>query len=146
VLTSSPDGTDWSPVTRIPLDPIGSGVDHFIPGLAVDRATAGSGAHLAVTYYFYPNANCTAATCQLDVGVATSADGGATWTAGTRVAGPMSLQWLPNTSQGYMGGWVLDREIQVRPVGGQDRQDGRKIDHALAAGAGLAVHALRAEE
>ena len=50
----SDDGVDWSPVSRIPIDAVGSGVDHFIPGLAVDPATSGASAHLALTYYFYP--------------------------------------------------------------------------------------------
>lgn len=104
VLSTSTNGIVWSKVTRIPLDPVGSGVDHFIPGLAVDRSTSGSSAHLAVTYYFYPVANCTSATCRLNVGSSTSSDGGATWTASTQVAGPMSLSWLPNTTQGVMVG------------------------------------------
>ena len=42
VLSTSADGTTWSPVSRIPLDPVGSNVDHFIPGLAVDRTSAGA--------------------------------------------------------------------------------------------------------
>jgi hypothetical protein len=104
VFSTSTNGNVWSKATRIPLDPIGSGVDHFIPGLAVDRSTSGSSAHLAVTFYFYPNANCTAATCQLDVGFSTSSDGGASWTSNTQLAGPMTLSWLPNTSQGRMVG------------------------------------------
>jgi hypothetical protein len=104
VLSTSTNGTVWSKTTRIPLDAVGSGVDHFIPGLAVDRSTSGSTAHLAVTFYFYPHANCTAATCQLEVGFSTSADGGATWTSNTQIAGPMTLSWLPNTNQGRMVG------------------------------------------
>src|SRR5215471_1649912 len=87
VFSTSTNGNVWSKVTRIPLDPIGSGVDHFIPGLAVDRSASGSSAHLAVAFYFYPNANCTAATCQLKVGFSTSADGGASWTTNTQLAG-----------------------------------------------------------
>ena len=102
VLSTSTDGLTWSPVTRIPLDPIGSGVDHFIPGLAVDRSTSDGTAHLVVTFYFYPVANCTASTCQLEVGFSTSADGGASWASNTQIAGPMTLSWLPNTSQGRM--------------------------------------------
>jgi hypothetical protein len=104
VLTTSTDGKRWSRLTRIPLDPRGSGVDHFLPGLAVDRSTSGSSARLAVTYYYYPNANCTSATCELNVGFSTSSDGGASWTPNTQIAGPMTLTWLPNTSQGYMVG------------------------------------------
>ena len=79
-------------------------MDHFIPGLGVDPATQGSGAHLALTYYFYPNAACTPATCQLDVGFVSSPDGGATWSAPTQLAGPMSLADIAATSQGPMVG------------------------------------------
>jgi len=102
VLSTSTNGNVWSKVTRIPLDLVGSGVDHFIPGLAVDRATSGSSAHLVVTFYYYPKANCTASTCQLNVGFSTSSDGGATWTSNMQLAGPMTLSWLPNTTQGRM--------------------------------------------
>jgi hypothetical protein len=104
VMSTSADGVAWSHVVRIPSDPVGSGVDHFIPGLAVDRSTSGSSAHLVLTYYYYPVAACTASTCHLDAGTSTSADGGATWTTTTQIAGPMSLTWLPNTSQGTMVG------------------------------------------
>jgi hypothetical protein len=104
VFSTTIDGVNWSIATRIPLDPIGSGVDHFIPGLGVNRSTSGTSADLALGYYYYPVSACTSSTCQLDVGVSTSTDGGASWTAGTRLAGPMSLSWLPSTTQGVMVG------------------------------------------
>ena len=104
VLSSSADGVNWSAVSRVPIDAVGSGVDHFIPGLAVDPATSGSGAHLALTYYYYPNAACTADTCELDVGFVSSPDAGATWSAPTALAGPMSLADIAATSQGRMVG------------------------------------------
>ena len=94
----------WSAVTRIPVDPLTSTVDHFIPGLAVNRATSGTTAHLGLTYYYYPNANCTSSTCQLDVGYVTSANGGSTWSAPTQLAGPILLSWLASTNQGRMVG------------------------------------------
>jgi len=104
VFSSSSDGVNWSSLSRVPADPVGSGVDHFIPGLGVDKATSGSRAHLGLTYYFYPNAACTVSTCQLDTAFISSADGGATWSAAVQLAGPMTLTWLPLTSQGYMVG------------------------------------------
>jgi hypothetical protein len=55
-----------------------------------------------VTFYYYPESNCTPASCQLDVGFSTSSDGGASWTSNTQLAGPMTLSWLPNTTQGRM--------------------------------------------
>jgi hypothetical protein len=116
VFSTSSDGVNWSAVTRIPLDPIGSGVDHFIPGLAVDKSTSDGSAHLVVTFYFYPNANCTTSTCQLDVGDATSVDGGAMWTSNTQIAGPMSLNWLANTSQGVMVGDYISTSFLGGPA------------------------------
>lgn len=104
VMTTSTDGVNWSAVQRIPLDPIGSGVDHFLPGLAIDHTTSGSSAHLGLVYYYYPTTNCTVSTCQLDVATASSTNGGATWSAPTQVGGPMSLSWVANTSQGRMVG------------------------------------------
>ncbi len=116
VLSTSTDGKSWSKLTRIPLDPRGSGVDHFIPGLAVDSSTSDSSARLVVTFYFYPNANCTTSNCELEVGYSTSADGGATWTSNTRIAGPMSLTWLPNTTQGRMVGDYISTSFSGAPA------------------------------
>ena len=104
VYSSSADGTTWSAVTRIPIDATTSGVDHFLPGLAVDPNTSGATAKLALTYLYYPNTNCTVDTCQLDVGFVRSSNAGTTWTAKTQVAGPMTMSRLPKTSQGYMIG------------------------------------------
>jgi hypothetical protein len=104
VFSTSSDGVSWSDVTRVPIDDATSTVDHFIPGLAVDRATSGSGAHLALTYYFYPDANCTTDTCQLEVGYVSSPDGGATWGAPTTLTDSMSLTDIAATSQGPMVG------------------------------------------
>lgn len=102
VMSTSTNGTSWSAVTRIPIDTTTSGVDHFLPGLAVDKATSGSSAHLALAYYYYPVSNCSASTCQLDVGFISSTNGGTSWVNKTQLAGPMTLSWLPNTSQGLM--------------------------------------------
>jgi hypothetical protein len=91
-------------VQRIPIDPVTSTVDHFVPGVGVDRNTSGSTIKVGVTYYYYPNVSCTFATCQLRVGFISSSNGGSTWNAPVDVAGPMTMSWLPNTSQGRMVG------------------------------------------
>jgi hypothetical protein len=79
-------------------------VDHLIPGLAVDPSTAGASGHLALSYYFYPNANCSVPTCQLEAGFISSSDGGGHWGGNEQLAGPMSLSWLAFTTQGFMVG------------------------------------------
>lgn len=101
VMSTSTDGTTWSKLARIRIDKVTSTVDHFIPGLAVDLSTSGKTAHLTSTYYYFPDASCIN-NCELDVGFTTSQDGGKTWTAGKKLAGPMQMSWLPNTFSGRM--------------------------------------------
>jgi hypothetical protein len=104
VMSISADGINWTAKARIPIDPISGTADHFIPGIGVDPATSGSTAHLGLTYYYYPQANCTASTCALYVGFISSLDGGSTWSTATPIVGPMSLNWLPSTTSGQMVG------------------------------------------
>jgi hypothetical protein len=104
VLAKSTGPGSWAAPVRVPIDPISSTVDHFAPGLGADPGTSGGTARLGLTYYYYPKASCTASTCQLDAGFVSSVNGGASWSAPVQLAGPMSLSWLPNTSQGRMFG------------------------------------------
>jgi hypothetical protein len=104
VYTTSTNGSTWTAVARIPIDPVSSTVDHFIPGVAVDKATSGANIHVGVAYYYYPNVNCNEATCDLDVGFISSTNGGTSWSAATQLRGPMKLDWSPNTTQGRMVG------------------------------------------
>ena len=101
VLSTSPDGVTWAKPERIPIDPITSTVDHFIPGLGVDPATSGSSAHLTLTYYYYLVSNC-GTVCQMGVAFGSSQDGGQSWSAPVELAGPMNTNWLPNTFSGLM--------------------------------------------
>jgi BNR repeat-like domain len=101
VMSTSTDGVHWSAVSRIPIDPTTSTVDHFIPGIGADPSTSGSTAHLAMTYYLYPKASCNNS-CQLQVGFTVSEDGGQTWTAGKTLSGPMQLTWLTPSDLGPM--------------------------------------------
>src|ERR671936_314953 len=104
VYVTSTNGTSWSAVQRIPIDTIPSSADYFIPGIAVDRSTSGASIHVAVGYYYYPDVNCTFATCQLSVGYISSTNGGTSWSAATQLRGPMAMSWLPDTTQGRMVG------------------------------------------
>jgi BNR repeat-like domain len=92
-------GTSWSAVSRIPIDNTNSGIDHFIPGLAVNTATSGSIAQLGLTYYFYPSGST-----QLSVGFISSANAGSTWSAPQTITSGMSSSWAATTSQGRMVG------------------------------------------
>ncbi len=105
VLTHSTNstGTTWSTITRVPADAVNSGVDHFIPGLAVNKSTSGSSAQIGITYYTYPNTNC-GTSCVLDVNYISSTNAGATWSASSQLAGPFNVTWTATTSQGRMVG------------------------------------------
>jgi hypothetical protein len=91
--------TSWSSVSRVPIDATNSGVDHFIPGLAVNKATSGSGAHLGLTYYSYPPGST-----QLSVGFISSTNAGSTWSAPQTLENGMASTWTATTSQGRMVG------------------------------------------
>ena len=139
VLSSSPDGVAWSPPARAPIDPAGSGADHFIPGLGVDKSTQGARARLALAYYDYPVASCLPTTCQLYAGFISSDDGGTTWSAPRRLAGPMPLSILPRTSLGAMVGDYIatafsgDDAIPVLAVATPSHIPGGPLDEAIYA-------------
>jgi BNR repeat-like domain len=120
VLSTTDDGTTWSAVRRIPANLVGSDVDHFIPGVGVDRLSFGDDARLALTYYTFPDAGCTVATCQLEVAFVTSRNGGDSWSRPQVLTGPMSLSWVPLTNQGFMVADYISTSfvggIQARPA------------------------------
>jgi hypothetical protein len=139
VMSTSVDGVRWTRPRRIPIDPTTSTADHFLPGLAVDRATSGSTARLSLTYYYYPDASCTETSCQLLVGFVFSADGGATWSAPQTLSEPISLTWLPDTSQGRMVGDYISTSLvssgEAVPVFAlADPPAGGVFDEAIFAG------------
>lgn len=103
VYSTSSDGTTWSAPIRVPIDAVSSTVDHFTPGLAVERTTSGSTAHIALTYNFFPKASCTTS-CNLSEGYISSTNGGSTWSAPKTLAKGMNPSWLPATTSGQMVG------------------------------------------
>jgi hypothetical protein len=52
VMSTSTDGSTWSAVRRIPIDPTTSTVDHFIPGIGVNPQTSGGNIHIAIVYCY----------------------------------------------------------------------------------------------
>jgi hypothetical protein len=106
-ISTSADGLAWSKPSRVPLAPLSSSAEFFIPALAADRNTSAPNVSLGLLYYSYPEADCTPSTCELAAGFARSADGGGTWSPPIDVTPRMSLDWLAATSQGRMVGDYL---------------------------------------
>jgi hypothetical protein len=144
VFSTSTNGTTWTAVTRVPIDATTSGVDHFIPGIGVDKATSGSTAMIGLYYYFYPVANCSASTCQLEVGFISSATGGSTWSAPQTVAGPFTLSQIANTTQGRMVGDYIScsvtggKAVAIFAVG-KAPTNGQAFDEAMYSAGGLTI-------
>ncbi len=92
-------GTSWSAVSRVPIDATNSGIDHFIPGLAVNKTTSGGTAQLGLTYYFYPSGST-----QLSVGFISSTNAGSTWSTPQTIISGMPTGWTATTTQGRMVG------------------------------------------
>jgi hypothetical protein len=117
IMSTSSDGTTWTAPARIPIDSVTSNVDHFTPGLAVGPATSGSTAHLALTFYYFPKANCTTA-CNLSVGYVASTNGGTTWSAKKTLTNGINPNWLPSTTSGQMVGDYIAAAIPGSKVHG----------------------------
>jgi hypothetical protein len=101
VYSRSGNGTTWTAVKRVPIDPTNSTVDHFITGMAIQPGTGGTNTHVGLAYYYYPVSNC-GNNCQLDVGFIQSSNNGVTWSTPVALGGPMNLSWLPDTFSGRM--------------------------------------------
>jgi hypothetical protein len=106
VVSTSTDGKKWSKLGLIPIDPVGSGIDHFMPSIGVDPSTGGKSAHLAVTYYDIPNEPCSLETCKIYAGFSSSTDSGKHWTAPTQILGPLKLGWLPSAGGRFLGDYT----------------------------------------
>ena len=111
VISTSSDGLDWSSALRVPTEDVSGPGDYFIPGLGADRNTFAPNVSLALVYYYYPQANCSEATCQLIGGFITSSDGGQTWSGPIDLTSPMAIDWLPDTISGRMVGDYLGADF-----------------------------------
>ncbi|TML31318.1 MAG: exo-alpha-sialidase [Actinobacteria bacterium] len=144
VYSTSTDGTTWSAVKRVPIDATTSGVDHFIPGIGVDKATSGSTAHIGLYYYFYPVAGCSSSSCRLSVGYISSTNGGTSWSAAQTIVPGFALNLIANTSQGRMVGdyiscsIVSGRAVAIFAVG-RTPTNGKAFDEAMYTAGPLAV-------
>jgi hypothetical protein len=121
----------WTTPRRVPLGPLRSRRDFVLPELAVDPASRGSRARLALTYYALNHADCTEANCLLDVHLVTSRTAGARWARPRRLNPQrMRLTWLAQTTSGrmvgdYMGTVFVGRRIVSVHVQARRPQGGR---------------------
>src|SRR5262245_33546958 len=137
VLMRSPDGVTWTEPASVPVGPDDGSLFYFLPALAVDSATAGARARLALLYHSMgPSSTCDPAygCFQVDVKLTTSANGGSTWTQPRQLnAFPMLPAWMADTALGRMLGdyvsvsWSGGRPIPVwslasAPSGAEFRQ------------------------
>jgi hypothetical protein len=116
VIASSRDGVAWTTPQRVPVGPTGAPLDHFVPALAVDPESAGSGARIAISVYTVTQPQGCRYCEVVDAFLVRSSDGGGTWRAPVRLnAQSMPLEWIANTGLGRM----LADYISVSFVGGR---------------------------
>jgi hypothetical protein len=106
VMSTSTDGLSWSAVARIPIDGVGSGVDHFDPGIGASPKASGASTKLGLYYYFLPVASCPIAECKLEVGFVSSTNDGQSWSKPKTLAGPMMLSWLAQAGGAMVGDYI----------------------------------------
>ncbi len=123
VWSRSPAAHTWTTVRRVPLGPLRSRAEFVLPDIAV------AGSRLALTYYAVSTADCTEATCLIDVYLVTSKTRGARWAKPRRLnPSRMRLTWLARTVSGRMvgdytgtvfaGTRVVSVHVQARPPQG----------------------------
>jgi len=101
-LASSQDGVEWSAPVRVPTVPLGSGIQSFLPALAVAAGSEPGHTRLAVLYY---TMDCGLVTCPINASLITSGDGGRTWNPPRPLSSEsMRPTWLANTTLGRMLG------------------------------------------
>jgi hypothetical protein len=101
VLARSSDGASWTQPARVPAVSARSSRVPVTPAVAVDPATSGASARLAIVYYTLSGIPCRA--CTIDAWLVRSRNGGRAWSAPQRLsARPMRVEWLPDTSLGRM--------------------------------------------
>ena len=104
-LSATPPTPPAPPGRRSPAcrsTPPGVAVDHFIPGLAVNKATSGGTAQLGMTYYFYPTrpVAAPASGCRLHLVHQRRQH----LEHGDPTGRPFNVGWAATTSQGRMVG------------------------------------------
>ena len=114
VMTTSVDGVTWTPAQSVTAG--GSGVDHFLPGIAANPAAAG---RLALVFHSIPDDCANLPPCPgIDVFHTTSKDGGRTWSKQQRLtAEPIALDSIAHTRIGLMlADYVSTSYVRGRPV------------------------------
>jgi hypothetical protein len=107
VVSTSTNGQQWSEPMRVPLS---FGPSYILPAIAVDPATSGKKARVAIAYYtMRMSAGCKVYVpgCyqQIDSWLVQSQNGGRTWSAPRKLNGQaMQIAWLADTSLGAMLG------------------------------------------
>ena len=105
IVVTHSTASDWTRARRVPVRGLGPTASHVLPGLGVDPASRGARARLGLTFYTLRSAACAPARCLLDVRMATSANGGTTWSSAPRLnQAAMRFSWLPDTGSGHMVG------------------------------------------
>ncbi|HVK23552.1 MAG TPA: S8 family serine peptidase [Actinokineospora sp.] len=139
VLATSTDGKTWTAPVRVPIDAVDSGKDHYFPTIAVEPGTSGSTAKIALFYYVWDKADCTAETCQLSVASVTSVNGGASWSAPKVLGGPFTPLQIADTASGrFVGNYSGGSVVNGKAVGvfslGKAPADGKAFDQAIYTG------------
>jgi hypothetical protein len=117
VMASSLDGVQWTAPVRVPSIPPDE--LNFLPALAVDPATSGRSARLALLYHsVVPSINCNPQCFEVDARLTISTNGGETWTRPQRLNSvSMQPNWMADTSLGRMlGDYVSVSWLRGRPI------------------------------
>ena len=110
------DPITWTAPARIPIDPTTSGVDHFIPGIAADRATSGSTRPARARLLLLPGQPLQREHVRPDGRLRLLDRRRRDVDAAAQVAGPIKRRWIAQTNQGRMVGDYISTSFAGGPL------------------------------
>ena len=106
VSASSTDGRKWTSAFRVPTGPALAGLDHVLPGLAVDATTAGARTALGLTFITLSPSGCGGAACSLQPFFVSSPDAGRSWSAPQQLESPAPAASFPLAPVPFAGDYI----------------------------------------
>jgi BNR repeat protein len=104
VYASSADGEHWTAPLRVPTEAQLAGLDHVLPGLAVDATTAGAKTRLAIAFSVLSPRGCSGAACSFSPFFVSSPDNGRSWSVPERLGAAAPAEWFPSAGGGRFAG------------------------------------------
>jgi hypothetical protein len=106
VYSSSANGRTWTTPFRVPTGGVLAGLEHVLPGLAVDPTSAAASTKLALAFYVLSPRGCVGAACRFEPYFVSSPDAGRSWSAPEQLEPAAPAEWFPLAGARFAGDYI----------------------------------------